>query len=74
MTFHVIDTKTNEKADCQEIIRTEPWARHLCKYDIDSFAVLEDGTIILIDDCDNIAYPPKGRFVVVIDEEEQRQG
>lgn len=69
MTFDVIDTKTGRYPDVEKIALTEEWAKGLIYCDIDCFAVNEDGSLILIDDCGNIAYPPEGRFEIVPEKE-----
>lgn len=64
MTFKVIDNKTKKAPNLNKICY-EKWANHLGKYDIDQFAITEDGYLILIDDCDNLVYCPDGRFTIV---------
>ena len=63
--FGVIDPRTGGYPDVEKIARTEDWAKNLIYCDIDTFAVTEDGSLILIDDCNNIAYCPEGRFEIV---------
>lgn len=63
--FAVIDNKTGNFPDCEEIALNEDWAKHLCYCDIDGFAVTEDGALILMDDCGKFAYCPEDRFTVV---------
>lgn len=65
MQFDIIDTKTGWYPDVEKIALSEDWAKGLIYCDIDCFAMQGDGTLILIDDCGNIAYPPTGRFEVV---------
>ena len=65
MQFDIIDTKTGWYPDVEKIALSEDWAKGLIYCDIDCFAMQGDGTLILIDDCGNIAYPPAGRFEVV---------
>ena len=64
LPFAVIDKKTGKVADVCNIALKEEWAKHLIYCDIDSFAIKEDGTLILIDDCNNIAYCPYDRFKI----------
>ena len=66
-TFHVIDNKTGREPDCEKITLKEDWAKHLIYCDIDEFAITESGTLILLDDCGNCAWPPPERFTVVFD-------
>jgi hypothetical protein len=42
----------------------EPWAKGLICYAMEGFAIEEDGTLILLDECGRHAYPPEGRFRV----------
>lgn len=70
MQFDVIDTKTGAYPDVEKIALTEDWAKGLIYCDIDCFAIQEDGNLILIDDCWNIAYPPEGRFKIVPEKEQ----
>ena len=65
--FTVIDNKTGNYPDCEEITLTEEWAKHLCYCDIDCFAITEDGSLLLMDDCGKCAMCPDDRFTVVTD-------
>ena len=65
--FFVIDTKTGTVPNCEEIALNEEWAKHLCYCDIDGFAIMEDGALILTDECGSFAYCPTDRFSVVLD-------
>ena len=64
MKFTVIDTKTGEYPDLCEIALKEEWAKSLCYCDMEGFAVEEDGTLFLMDECGRYEYPPDGRFKV----------
>lgn len=68
MTFRVIDKITGEEPDTWEIATTEDWAKSLMYCDIEGFAVEEDGTLILIDECGKFEYCPVDRFRVVPNE------
>ena len=70
--FSVIDNRTGKYPDCETIALTEEWAKHLIYCDIDCFAITEYGQLVLVDDCNNIAYPPADRFTVAIDPESLR--
>ena len=63
-TFGVIDLRTGGYPDVERIALNEEWAKHLVYCDIDTFAVTEDGKLILLDDCGNVAYCPDGRFEI----------
>ena len=63
--FDVIDTKTGEYPDLWEIALKEDWANGLMYCDMEGFAIEEDGTLILLDECGKHAYCPEGRFKIV---------
>lgn len=63
-TFIVIDTKTGEEADPYEIALHEDWAKHLCYCDMDGWAIEDDGTLLLVDECGRFAYEDRERFKV----------
>ena len=65
MTFSVIDTATGEYPDSWEIALKEDWASELCYCDMEGFAIEEDGTLLLLDECGKHAYCPEGRFEVI---------
>lgn len=67
--FTVIDNNTGAYPDCEKIALKEEWAKHLIYCDIDEFAITESGSLILMDDCGNCAYPPADRFTVVLEGE-----
>ena len=67
-TFHVIDNRTGQEADPYEIALHEEWAKGLMYCDMEGFAIEEDGTLILVDECGRHEYCPEGRFEVVWDE------
>lgn len=65
--FDVIDNGTGREPNCELIAITEEWANNLMPCDIDSFAVTEDGRLVLIDDCGNCSFAPSDRFTVKVD-------
>ena len=67
LKFHIIDTQTNLPPDMEQIALTEEWAKGLVYCDMESFAIEEDGTLMLMDECLNTAYCPEGRFQVYLD-------
>lgn len=69
-SFMVIDTKTGKEADTYEIALHEDWAKHLIYCDIDGWAIGDDGSLMLIDDCGRFAYADRERFKVVWEDEE----
>ena len=68
MNFTVIDNKTGEYPDLWEIATEEEWAKGLMYCDMEGFALLEDGTLILLDECGRFEYCPSDRFTVVFEE------
>lgn len=64
-TFTVVDTLTGKYPDMRKIALKEEWAKELIYCDMEGFAVMEDGNLILMDECGQLAYCPQGRFEVV---------
>lgn len=64
ITFKVIDRRTMGEANAEKIALTEAWAQELVYCDMDGFAICEDGSLLLIDECGNYEYCPPGRFIV----------
>ena len=62
--FDVIDTKTGEYPDLWDIALKEDWAKGLMYCDMEGFAIEEDGTLFLLDECGKFRYCPIGRFEV----------
>ena len=62
--FDVIDTKTGEYPDLWDIALKEDWAKGLMYCDMEGFAIEEDGTLLLLDECGKFRYCPIGRFEV----------
>lgn len=65
MKFSVIDTATGEYPDLWKIALEEEWANGLCFCDMEGFAMEEDGTLILMDECGKHEYCPPDRFEIV---------
>lgn len=70
MRFTVIDKKTGKEADEYEIALKEDWAKDLMYCDMEGFAILQDGTLILVDECGSFAYCPADRFEIVFEDNE----
>jgi len=68
MRFRVIDKKTG-KEPTERVIDNIAKKQNLVLCDIDQFAICEDGSIVLLDDCGNVAYCDRTRFKVEIIEE-----
>lgn len=62
--FRVIDKKTGKEANPERIARKEEWAEGLLYCDMDGFAIMEDGSLILMDECGNFRYCPEDRFEI----------
>ena len=67
-TFTVIDRKTGKEADEYNIALCEEWAQGLVYCDMDGFALLQNGTLLLCDECGNAVACDPERFEVVWDE------
>ena len=65
ISFNVVDNKTNKYPDLYNIALKEDWAKGLMYCDMDGFAINEDGNLVLLDECGNVAYCPKDRFTMV---------
>ena len=65
LEFTVIDKTTGEYPSLKQIALKEEWAQNLIYTDMDGFCINEDGNLLLMDECGNIAYCPPGRFRVV---------
>ena len=65
--FTVIDNETGLYPDCEYIAFNEEWAKHLIYSDIDTFAINEDGVLMLLDECGNAAFCPADRFTVIFE-------
>lgn len=62
--FRVIDNIYGGEADSYEIVVNEEWAKDLMYCDMEGFAVLESGALILADECERFEYCPKERFTI----------
>lgn len=68
MRLVITDKKTGEYPDVWSIARRCKWAKHLVYCDIEGFALTEEGHLVLMDECGNVAYCPSDRFDVKIEE------
>jgi len=62
--FTVIDNKTGKEADTYSVALHEDWAKHLCYCDMEGWAIEDDGTLLLVDECGRFAYADRERFKV----------
>lgn len=67
MIFRVVDKLTGKEAEVTEIALKEEWAKDLMYCDMEGFAILEDGTLILTDECGRFVFCPYDRFEIVFD-------
>ena len=63
-SFIVIDANTGKEADTYNIALHEDWAKHLCYCDMDGWAIQDDGSLLLLDECGRYAYADRERFKV----------
>lgn len=64
--FVVIDKKTGTLANMEEIAIEEEWAKSLCYCDMEQFAIGQDGTLYLLDECGRYEYADMpDRFEIV---------
>lgn len=68
MTFRVIDKKTGKEPDLRKIALKEEWAQGLIYCDMEGFAIEQDGSLMLLDECGNFRYCPYGRFEIIIED------
>jgi len=54
------------RADMELIAIKEPWAKGLIYCDMEGFAIEEDGTLLLLDECGTYREVPAGLFRVVM--------
>lgn len=63
--FFVIDKTTGQAPDIEEIVLREEWARGLVYCDLEGFAIGEDGSLYLLDECGAYRSCPQDRFQLV---------
>lgn len=63
-SFIVIDTNTGKEADIYNIALHEDWAKHLCYCDMDGWAIQDNGSLLLLDECGRYACADRERFKV----------
>lgn len=62
--FKVIDNNTGKEADISKIALKEDWAKGLMYCDMQGFAILDDGNLVLLDECGKYEYCPSERFSI----------
>lgn len=73
MIFWVVDKKTGREADPGWIALKEDWAKDLIYCDMEGFAILQNGELILVDECGHWEPCPEGRFEVVKSDPEESE-
>lgn len=68
--FTVMDRTTGKYPDLKKIAREEEWANGLIYCDMEGFALEEDGTLVLMDECGSFAYCPHDRFDIKFENED----
>lgn len=63
--FCVIDKQQGKEANEYQIALKEDWAKDLMFCDMDGFAIKQDGSLILIDECGNFKYCVPDRFEII---------
>lgn len=66
LSLTVIDRKTGIEADPCKIALEEGWAQDLVYCDIEGFGILEDGSLIIADECGNYVFCDPARFDVTL--------
>ena len=64
-SFTVIDNNTGKEADIGKIALEEDWAKDLMYCDMQGFALLENGSLVLLDECGKYEYCPSDRFTII---------
>lgn len=66
VAFDVIDKTTGLPPDLRKIALEEDWVKagNLIYCDMDGFMLDQDGSLYLVDDCNNMVSCPEGRFEV----------
>ena len=65
-SIQVIDTKTRVYPDVEQIVTTEEWAKGMIYRETDTFAMTENGNLILLDERGCYAVCPEDRFFVAL--------
>jgi hypothetical protein len=66
----VIDTQTRKIVDDtaqRDYVLNEAWASGLCYSDLDGFALMQDGSLVLLDECGHFVYVPDGKFSIIFE-------
>ena len=64
MSFQVLDTKTMKEVNLDDFTALAR-NNNLMEFDIEGFALQEDGTLLLCDECGRFAYVPREEKYII---------
>ena len=68
MSFQVLDTKTMKEVNLDDFT-TLARNNNLMEFDLEGFALQEDGTLLLCDECGRFAYVPReDKYIIRVKE------
>ena len=68
MSFQVLDTKTMKEVNLDDFTALAR-NNNLMEFDIEGFALQEDGTLLLCDECGRFAYVPReDKYIIRVKE------
>ena len=68
MSFQVLDTKTMKEVNLDDFTALAR-NNNLMEFDLEGFAVQEDGTLLLCDECGRFAYVPReNKYIIRVKE------
>ena len=68
MSFQVLDTKTMKEVNLDDFTALAR-NNNLMEFDLEGFALQEDGTILLCDECGRFAYVPREeKYIIRVEE------
>ena len=68
MSFQVLDTKTMKEVNLDDFTALAR-NNNLMEFDLEGFALQEDGTLLLCDECGRFAYAPREeKYIIRVEE------
>ena len=68
MSFQVLDTKTMKEVNLDDFTALAR-NNNLMEFDLEGFALQEDGTLLLCDECGRFAYVPREeKYIIRVEE------
>ena len=64
MSFQVLDTKTMKEVNLDDLTALAR-NNNLMEFDLEGFALQEDGTLLLCDECGRFAYVPREEKYII---------